>query len=122
MKRILVLDDDEDILFVVERILDDAGYHVHSASHAEGLIELAEKFNPELILLDYMLTDGNGGNICRSLKLHNHLCNVPVIMFSAYANPRVKFEDFGCDSFIAKPFDVHDLLWQINKHLYPMLQ
>jgi CheY-like chemotaxis protein len=121
MKRILVLDDDEDILFVVESILGDAGFHIRSTAYSEGLIELAEQFAPELILLDFMLADGNGGEICRSLKLHNSLGDVPVIMFSAYANPRLKFEDFGCDSFIAKPFDLGDLVTQVNKYLQPAL-
>jgi len=115
----LVLDDDEDILFVVERILADAGFDILCTMYGEGIIELAEKFNPELILLDYMLLDSNGGDICRSLKLHNSLGDVPVIMFSAYTNPRLKFEDFGCDSFIPKPFDMKDLVAQVNKYLDP---
>jgi DNA-binding response OmpR family regulator len=119
MKRILVLDDDEDILYVVDKILSDAGFHIHSTTYGDGLIELAEKFDPGLILLDYMLADGNGGDICRSLKLHQSLGNTPVIMFSAYTNPRVKFEDFGCDHFIAKPFDLSDLVTQVNKYLHP---
>lgn len=123
MKRILILDDDEDILFVVESILADAGFLVHSTRHSEDIIRLAEQFSPELILLDYMLTDGNGGDICRSLKMHHLLSDVPVIMFSAYTNPRLKFEDFGCDAFIAKPFDLNDLVTQVNKYLDPaMLQ
>jgi len=119
MKRILVLDDDEDILFVVEKILTDAGFHIYSTATGEGFIELAEEINPELILLDYMLDDGNGGDICRTLKLHDKLKDVPVIMFSAYTNPYVRFEEFGCDSFIAKPFDINDLISEINRYLTP---
>jgi DNA-binding response OmpR family regulator len=118
MKRILVLDDDDDILFVVESILTDAGFHVYGTTRSEGVIELAEQFAPELILLDFMLTDGNGGEICRSLKLHKSLNNIPVVMFSAYTNPSIRFDDFGCDCFIAKPFDVSELLLQVNKYLH----
>lgn len=117
MKRILVLDDDEDILFVVERILADAGFDVHGTRYSEGLVELAMRFDPQLILLDYMLADGNGGDICRLLKQHNSLGRIPVIMFSAYTNPQVKFEDFGCDCFIPKPFDINDLISVVNKYL-----
>lgn len=120
MKRILVLDDDEDILFVVERILTDAGFHVYSTVNSEGIIELAAKISPALILLDYMLADGDGGEVCRMLKSHHSLGNIPVIMFSAYANPYLKFEDFGCESFIAKPFDMNDLITQINRYLIPV--
>lgn len=121
MKRILVLDDDEDILFVVEKILTNAGFNIYSTTNSEGVIELAEKFDPELILLDYMLADGNGGDICRSFKMHHSLGDVPVIIFSAYANPNLKFEDFGCDAFIAKPFDLNDLVTQVNKYINPAM-
>lgn len=121
MKRILVLDDDEDILFVVEKILTDAGFYIFCTTDSEGIIALAEKIRPELILLDYMLTDGDGGQVCRELKLHHSLGRIPVIMFSAYANPHLKFTDFGCDSFLAKPFDIDDLISQINRYLTPAI-
>lgn len=121
MKRILVVDDDEDILFIVERILTDAGFQTRGTSFSEGVVQLAEKFQPELILLDYMLTDGNGGDICREFKQHGALNEVPVIMFSAYTNPNLNFDDFGCDSFIAKPFDLGNLIAEVNKYLAPAL-
>lgn len=114
MKRILVLDDNSDILSIVEEILLYEHYNVKSLDTCSGIVKLAEEFNPDLILLDYKLADGNGGELCRMFKSHPQLHAVPVIIFSAYTRKNLNFMDFGCDAVIAKPFDLNDMLQTVS--------
>lgn len=110
MKKILLLDDDLDILQLVESLFVMEGFEVKATSTCTGLVLLAESFQPDLIILDYRLSDGNGGDLCREFKAHPMLNDTPVVIFSAYVKPGFSFMDFGCDEFIAKPFDIDDLI------------
>lgn len=116
LKRILVLDDNMDILEMVHEVLTYEQFEVKSTSDSSCIVPLAEDYNPDLIILDYKLIDGNGGEICRTFKSHKVLHAVPVIIFSAYTN-NVNFYSFGCDAVISKPFDLTDLIDTVNQCL-----
>lgn len=115
MKRILLLDDNLDIVQIVEEVLAYEQYEVKSVMKSIGFLPVAEHFQPDLIMLDYRLADGNGGEICRAIKANASMRHIPVIIFTAYMQPGINLFDFGCDAVIAKPFDLDFLLQTINK-------
>jgi DNA-binding response OmpR family regulator len=116
-KRILILDDNQDILEIVQEILRYEDFEVKAISEAKHVLAVAEAFQPDLLLLDYKLPDGNGAEICRSFKSLPAFEKIPVIIFSAYTHPNLNFNDFGCDDIIAKPFDLDQLTNTIHRHL-----
>lgn len=114
LKRILVLDDNEDILDIVHEALSYAQFEVVSVSDGCKLMSVMEEFNPDLVLLDYLLSGVNGGEICRQIKAHPKYNNVPVILFSAYISHERDLMAYGCDAVISKPFDLFELIDTVN--------
>lgn len=114
MKRILVVDDNEDILDVVKIILSANGFKVMVTPKGEETFDRTESFSPQLILLDVFLQGIDGREICKELKSNPQTQGIPVIMFSAHD----KYDEIEkiCkpDDFIAKPFDVAELVNKIN--------
>ncbi|WP_158824769.1 response regulator [Mucilaginibacter lacusdianchii] len=117
LKRILVLDDNMDILEIVHEILSYEKFEVKSTSDSKNIVAIAEAYKPDLIILDYKLMDITGGEICRTFKSHSIMHSVPVIIFSAYLQQDVDLYSFGCDAIIAKPFDLNDFIDTINQCL-----
>lgn len=115
MKRILLLDDNLDIVQIVEEVLAYEQYEVKSVMKSIGFLPIIEHFRPDLIMLDYRLGDGNGGDVCRAIKENAAMRHIPVIIFTAYIQPNINLFDFGCDAVIAKPFDLDFLLQTINR-------
>jgi DNA-binding response OmpR family regulator len=114
LKRILVLDDNMDILEMVHEVLTYEKFEVNSTSDSKSIVETAEEYLPDLIILDYKLLNDNGGEICRTFKSHKVLHKTPVIIFSAYTSSSIDFYTFGCDAVIAKPFDLNVFIDTIN--------
>lgn len=114
MPKILVVDDDQDILLVMEALLKMNGYEVAVTAKGEEAITKASTFCPQLILLDVRLSGSDGREICKSLKATKSTCNIPVIMVSAHPSGVSDISAYGADDFIAKPFDVKFLLGRIQ--------
>ncbi|RYZ87530.1 MAG: response regulator, partial [Moraxellaceae bacterium] len=104
-KRILVLDDNQDILDVVHETLTYEQFDVKSTGNGDDVMPLMEQFNPHLVILDYKVAGFNGGELCRQIKSHPSFNNIPVIIFSAYINNSTELSAYGCDGIINKPFD-----------------
>ncbi|MBS7566389.1 response regulator [Mucilaginibacter sp. Bleaf8] len=118
MSRILAVDDDRDILEVLQFILEDSGYEVETLSDGTQLLDKIKQRLPDLILLDIMLGNIDGRDLCKNVKLQNHTHNIPVIMISASHNVSdVLKQDCAPDDFIAKPFDINNLLNKIKRQL-----
>jgi CheY-like chemotaxis protein len=122
MKKVLVLDDNANILELVHEVLAYEGFEVWSEGKGAGFIDVALEFKPDLVLLDYMVPDISGEEICRQLKAHPDLQHLPVIIFSAYIIRESDAERFGCDAIILKPFDLGHLVHKINELLEPVAQ
>ncbi len=114
MPKILVVDDDLDILLVMEALLKMNGYEVAVTANGEEALDKAAAFCPQLILLDIRLSGHDGREICRSLKAAQATCNIPVIIVSAHPGGMTDIDSYGADDFIAKPFDVKHLLRRIR--------
>lgn len=110
MKKILLLDDNLDIVQIVEEVLTYEGYEVKSTLQCAGFLNLLESYAADLVIVDYRLADGNGGELCREIKSHPTLNVIPVILFTAYMQPGLDLTSFGCDAVIEKPFDLQYLL------------
>lgn len=117
MKRILVVDDDIDILTVVQLVLDSNGFEVSAISNWQQIYPQIEAFNPDLILLDVSLGTQDGRNICKQLKSNNTTKDISVILFSANHNVEKSVAECKADSFISKPFDINNLIEGINNQL-----
>jgi len=115
MKKILVIDDDADILEVVQETLIYEQFEVQTVNQSKNVLPVAAIYRPDLILMDYRLGDGDGGQICRELKQHPVFRSVPVILFSAYIHAATELMAYGCDAVISKPFDLTDLIDTINR-------
>ena len=116
-KLIYLIEDDEDIRFIVEYILQESNYRVTSFGTASEFNKEIQTSHPDLILLDVMLPDGNGINICRSLKTDPLTLHIPIIIMSAHAAEKSVLEEACADDFISKPFDLDDLLLSVKKIL-----
>ena|ERR1700749_3637057 len=116
-KRILVLDDNHDILDIVHETLSYEQFEVQSTSKSDVVIPLMEKFAPDLIILDYRVAGTNGGELCLQIKSHPEFKNTPVIIFSAYINHDDEVFAYGCDAIINKPFDLSELVTKVNSLL-----
>lgn len=113
-KRILLLDDNQDILDIVHETLSYEGFDVNSTSESVDVIPMVEKFSPDLLILDYRVSGTNGGELCRQIKSHPRFKHVPVIIFSAYVNHADELFAYGCDAIINKPFDLTELVEKVN--------
>lgn len=118
MSRILAVDDDKDILEVIQFILEDSGYVVDTLSDGLRLQDAIRKHTPDLILLDIMLGNVDGRDLCRNVKTTTETNTIPVIMISASHNiSDVLRQDCAPDDFIAKPFDMNVLLNKVRQQL-----
>lgn len=117
MSKILVVDDDTDILSVMEILLKMKGFEVEVTTKGENTFPKIETFKPDLILLDVLISGHDGRTICRKLKSSKETMHIPVIMFSAHPAAAASILEYGADDFIAKPFDVSNLLQKIKHHL-----
>jgi len=117
MKKILVVDDDIDILTLVKMTLTMNGFNTEVLSHWEGIDNLIEKFNPDLILLDVSLGGADGREICRRLKSQDDTRHIPVILFSANIEMEKSIENCNAQAFISKPYDLKYFLQTINSNI-----
>ncbi len=117
MSRILVVDDDTDILSVMEILLTMKGFEVEVTAKGENTFPKIDTFRPDLILLDVLISGHDGRNICKQLKSNEATRHIPVIMFSAHPGAAATIADYGADDFIAKPFDVNNLIQKVNTQL-----
>lgn len=112
-KRILIVDDDDDLSFIICEMLEGCGYETRRAESAAEAFDILSKQSFELILLDINLSDSTGFEICRQLR---ETSDVPVIFASARTNEedRITGYDIGGDDFLMKPYSMKELLSRVN--------
>ncbi len=115
-KKILVVDDDPDILDALRFLLEDAGYEVKTTEKGEYAENLPDTNGglPDVIILDVLLSGKDGRLICQKLKSQEDTKLIPIIMISAHPNAKQSVKAVGADDFIAKPFDMDELLARIG--------
>jgi DNA-binding response OmpR family regulator len=113
-KRILIIDDNQDILDIVQETLAYENFEVMAKSDTNNYIAVVNEFKPDLIILDYRLGNISGGEICQQIKAIPSLNSIPIIIFSAYVNHSNDLFAYGCDAIIDKPFDLVELIEKVN--------
>ncbi|WP_028297603.1 response regulator [Olivibacter sitiensis] len=110
MKRtILILDDDEDILYFCSVVFENLDFTVISSSHSKDIIAQVKQANPDIILIDNWIPGLGGVKATQELKANEELRNIPVILFSANSNLPALAEEAGADGYLKKPFDLDEL-------------
>jgi DNA-binding response OmpR family regulator len=115
--KILIVEDDIDILSVITMSLKEEGYEVEGTLDGDETIKRAETFKPDLVIMDIYLSGTNGKEICKKLKTDKKTKYIPVILISASTQLRSTVKECGADGFINKPFDNADLLYGVNNFL-----
>lgn len=118
-KRILVVDDEPDLLKTAVDLLESEGYEVLSAHDGQEGLEKARREKPDLILLDVLMPKLNGYQVCRALKGGPETQSIPVIMLTSKAQEIDKFwgKETGADDYVTKPYEIEDLLARAAKFL-----
>jgi CheY-like chemotaxis protein len=115
-KKILVADDDPAILDAIQIMLEDAGYDVATSVNGQTIYKMEKEF-PDLLLLDIWMSGMDGRDICKYLKNQELTRDIPIIMISANKDTDKMAKDSGADDFLAKPFQMEDLLSKVAKHV-----
>ena len=118
-KRILIIEDEQDIITTLIFRLEAEGYEIITAMDGEDGLDKAKKEKPDLILLDLMLPKMNGYKVCALLKSDSRFKHIPIIIFTARAEKadRKKSAEAGADAYITKPFEPPVLLAKIKELL-----
>lgn len=111
-KIIQIVEDDEDIRYILEYVLADSGYVLEMFDGIEAFG--SRKNKADLIILDVRLPDGSGIELSRSLKSSASTANIPIIVMSAHANGKLAIIEGKADHFIEKPFDLDQFVLKIK--------
>ena len=119
MKKILIVDDEADIIEILQFVLESNGYECITAFDGEEGLKLAREANPDLIILDVMMPKMNGYKISRLLKYDAKYKNIPILMLTARSQDTDKAlgEETGADEYITKPFQIENIVETVNKYL-----
>lgn len=118
-KRIIIFDDDEDILSICSYILEEQGWIVHTFTDCNDIINKVNGIKPNVILMDNWIPDIGGIQATQMLKKDDELKNIPVIYFSANNDIQTLAGNAGADTFLAKPFDIDELEKVISRVMTP---
>jgi two-component system phosphate regulon response regulator PhoB len=119
MERVLIVDDDPDIVRLVRYNLSHSGYEVQSAGSGREALELVEKQPPDLVVLDVMLPDVDGLEVCRTLRQQSSSKRIPILMLTARGEEidRVVGFELGADDYVSKPFSPRELVLRVKSIL-----
>lgn len=117
-KKILIVDDEGDLLELVKTRLEASGYKVITLDSGKRVIETVKSEMPDIVLLDVVMPGKNGCDVCRELKADKAIRAIPVILFTAHYPEeeylKISSGEIGADGYILKPFEAHILLAKIK--------
>jgi len=116
-KKVIIFDDDEDILSICSYILEEQGWEVHTFTDCNNIIDKVLGVLPDVILMDNWIPDAGGIVATQTLKKSAELKHIPVIYFSANSDIQILASNAGAQTYLAKPFDLEELERVINNVL-----
>jgi DNA-binding response OmpR family regulator len=118
MKKIVLIEDDQDLYSLIQYNLEKEGFAVAGSQTGKGALDLCRRERPDLIILDIMLPDSDGLEICKQIRANSELAAVPVIFLTARASEtdRIVGLELGANDYIVKPFFVRELIARIKIH------
>ncbi len=116
MDRILVVDDDRDIVRLVRSYLEKAGYQVLTAYDGESALQVLRSEKPQLLILDLMLPDTDGWDVARLVRADSNIAATPIIMLTARVedNDKIVGLEIGADDYITKPFNPREVVARVR--------
>jgi DNA-binding response OmpR family regulator len=108
-KKIVIFDDDEDILSICSFILEERGWTVYAYTDCNKITEKVSSILPDIIIMDNWIPDDGGIIATQTLKKNDALKNIPVIYFSANSDIELLASHAGAETYLAKPFDLEEL-------------
>jgi len=117
--KILIVEDEPDTIELLDFTLKNAGFQTDSAISGQETVSKVRQFLPDLILLDIMIPDLNGFDVCKIIRAEPRLAHIPIIMLTACTSPidRVLGLELGADDYVTKPFSPRELVLRIEKQL-----
>jgi CheY-like chemotaxis protein len=115
-RKILIFDDDEDIVSICQFVLEGQGWNVYAFTDCNDPVSKVESIMPDVILMDNWIPDDGGIITTQKLKASTHLKHIPVIYFSANGDIKALAEEAGADAYLSKPFDLDNLEKIIIEH------
>ena len=117
MKKLLIVDDSAVLLEIMKNILESKGFIVQTLVNSEHIYSVIKNFKPHLLILDIVLADEDGRDICKKLKSDFATRDLCIIVFSASRKFLENYKAYGADDFIEKPFDIESLEEKIKSIL-----
>jgi two-component system, OmpR family, alkaline phosphatase synthesis response regulator PhoP len=118
-KKILIVDDEPDVLRLTSLRLEKVGYDTLTAGNAGDALDIIQAEKPDLVLLDTIVPIVYGTEICRRVKSDENLKRIPIVLFTAHSDimNAEKAKSFGADGYIGKPFDARELVTTVEQIL-----
>jgi DNA-binding response OmpR family regulator len=117
MDRILIIDDEEDLLISLRGLLEKQGFSTAILARPETAFNMIDVWKPDIILLDIKLIEMDGRDICLQLKSNSRTKRMKIILFSGEVIKKEDYIEYGADDFIEKPVNFSGLLKKIKSHL-----
>ena len=117
MKKILIVDDDEDLLTNMKSFFKRNGYHVVVTKSCDEGLDIFYSFQPDLVLLDINVSDQDGREMCKKIKSHAKFQHIPVILISANHDALKFHAECGANDVAEKPFEAWHLLHLIRTYI-----
>ncbi|WP_448698408.1 two-component system response regulator [Mucilaginibacter sp. AW1-3] len=122
-KRLLLIDDDAEVLNIMQEALVYEGFEVKILENTRNVFQVIADYQPDLIMIDYILDDINGGETCHEIKVNPATSHIPVVIVSAYSKVILSLGNYRSDAFLAKPFGLDELVKLVGRMLEtPTLQ
>src|ERR1700730_2757905 len=119
MKKIVLIEDDTDLFALLKYNLEKEGFAIAGSQTGKGAVDLCRRERPDLVILDIMLPDSDGLEICKGLRNHSELANVPIIFLTARVSEtdRILGLELGANDYIVKPFFIRELVARVKNQL-----
>src|SRR5712671_5751158 len=116
MKKIVLIEDDSDLYSLIQYNVEKEGFTMAGSQTGKGALELCRRERPDLIILDIMLPDSDGFEICKAIRAHSDLAPIPVIFLTARASEtdRIVGLELGANDYIVKPFFIRELIARVK--------
>ena len=116
LANVLLVEDEKSITTLIKYNLEKEGFKVYCSETGEDALKIIKEKTPDLVILDWMLPDTSGIDICRQIKIDKKLKNIPVLILTAKGEPddKIKGLEVGADDYVTKPFNNKELLLRVK--------
>jgi two-component system phosphate regulon response regulator PhoB len=116
LANVLLVEDEKSITTLIKYNLEKEGFKVYCSETGEDALKIIKEKTPDLVILDWMLPDTSGIDVCRQIKIDKKLKNIPVLILTAKGEPddKIKGLEVGADDYVTKPFNNKELLLRVK--------